>query len=137
LLDASAIVELLIDGRHREGADRVLDGFTGSEDVVLITAAHGQVEATHALRRLVRRGHLDADAGAAAVRTLRHLDFALDATGPRLERIWSLRDTMSPYDAAYAAAAEGFALPLHSTDRRLVRACAAAGIEAIHLDDLA
>ncbi len=43
---------------------------------------------------------------------------------------------MSTYDAAYAAAAEAFDRPLVTVDQRLLRACGAAGIVAIHLDEL-
>jgi len=60
----------------------------------------------------------------------------LDATAPRLRRIWSLRDRMSAYEAAYAAAAEAFGTQLLTVDRRLLRACHAAAISATHLDDL-
>jgi predicted nucleic acid-binding protein len=60
----------------------------------------------------------------------------LDATGPRLSRIWALRERMSAYDAAYAAAAQALAAPLITVDKRLLRACEEAGIAATHLDDL-
>jgi len=43
---------------------------------------------------------------------------------------------MSTYDAAYAAAAEAFDRPLVTVDERLFRSCEAAGIVAIHLDEL-
>jgi predicted nucleic acid-binding protein len=61
----------------------------------------------------------------------------LDATAPRIRRIWSLRDRMSAYDAAYAAAAEAFGASLLTVDGGLLRACHDAGIAAEHLDDLA
>jgi predicted nucleic acid-binding protein len=41
---------------------------------------------------------------------------------PLLERIWQLRDRLSPYDAAYVALAEALDLPLYTTDLRLARA---------------
>ncbi len=101
-----------------------------------MTAAHGLVEATSALRRLVRRDDLDAEAGAAAVAWLGDLEVVLDATAPRLRRIWALRERMSAYDAAYAAAAEAFGAPLISVDRRLRRACRDAEIRAVSLDEI-
>jgi predicted nucleic acid-binding protein len=54
-----------------------------------------------------------------------------------LRRIWSLRQTMSVYDAAYAALAEALERPLVSVDGRLLEACRQAGIPAVHLDDFA
>ncbi len=43
---------------------------------------------------------------------------------------------LSEENAAYAAAAEAFDRPLVAVDECLLRACGAAGIGAIHLDDL-
>lgn len=95
------------------------------------------VEAISALRRLTLTGALEADQGLAAVEWLGRLDLILDPTAPRRRRIWSLREGMTAYDAAYAAAAEALDAPLLSVDQRLIRACADASIPAIHLDELA
>lgn len=105
VLDASVLVELVIDGRHRRGADLLLDRYAAAPGLTLITAAHGLVEALSALRRLVRLGELSGREGEEAVDWLRAMDLVLDATGPRARRIWELREAMSAYDAAYAAAA--------------------------------
>lgn len=139
LLDASALVELVIDGRHRRGADALLARYAAAprQRPLLATAAHGLIEAVSALRRLVQRGALDATAGAQAVGWLGALDVALDPTGPRMRRVWTLREQMSAYDAAYAAAAEALDAPLVTVDARLQRACGDAGIPAHHLDALA
>jgi predicted nucleic acid-binding protein len=135
LVDASVLVELVVDGRHRAAADRLLDRIRDDGDLVLVTAAHGVVEAASAVRRLARRGVLDADQGASAVRWLGDFDVVLDPTSPRLPAIWTLRDTMTAYDAAYAAAADGLRLPLVTTDDRLRKACLAAGISCSHLSE--
>lgn len=83
------------------------------------------------------RSDLGPEEGATAIAWLTGLDLVLDATGPRARRIWALRDRMSAYDAAYAAAAEAFGVPLLTVDRRLLRACRSEGIAAMTLDDLA
>jgi predicted nucleic acid-binding protein len=101
-----------------------------------VSAAHGLIEAASAVRRLTQRDALAPEQGLAAIEWLSELDVVLDATGPRLRRIWSLRDRMSAYDAAYAAAAEAFDAPLVTVDDRLLRACHDAGIAAVHLDRL-
>jgi len=137
VLDASALVELVVAGRHRAAADRLLQRIATEPELVLITAAHGLVEAASALRGLVRGRHLSTDDGAAAIGWLRELDLVLDPSGPRLGRVWELRDRMSAYDASYAATAEALALPLITTDERLRRACDAAGILALALGDAA
>jgi predicted nucleic acid-binding protein len=135
--DASVLVELVVAGRHRRGADALLSRYAASPNLTLVSAAHGLVEALSAVRRLALRGELGAEDGLAAVGWLGELDLVLDATAPRARRIWSLRDRMSAYDAAYAAAADALDAPLVTVDQRLLRACGEAGIAAIGLDDLA
>lgn len=135
--DASALVELVIDGRHREGADALLSRYAASPPLTLVSAAHALIEAASALRRLSSQGALSADDGLRAVEWLASLDVVLDATGPRMRRIWELRDVMSAYDAAYAAVADAVGGPLLSVDAKLLRACEVAGISAMHLDELA
>lgn len=131
------LVELVVAGRHREGADALLSRYATSPRLTLISAAHGLIEAISAVRRLVSRDDLTSDDGLAAVAWLGGLDLVLDATAPRARRIWSLRDRMSADDAAYAAAAEAFDAPLVTVDLRLLRACRDTGIAAIGLDGLA
>lgn len=131
VLDASALVELVIEGDHRAGADEVLDRYRSG--AVLISAAHGPIESASALRRMTHLGALSPEEGRQAVDWLVELDIVLDAPAPRMRRIWALRDRMSAYDAAYAAAAEALGAPLITTDARLLEACQTAGIDATHL----
>jgi len=131
------LVELVIAGRHRRGADVLLARYAASPELTLISAAHGLIEAMSAVRRLTQRDVLRPEDGLAAVEWLGELDVVLDATAPRMRRIWSLRELMRAYDAAYAAAAEAFAAPLLTVDQGLLRACADAAIPAMHLDDSA
>lgn len=135
VLDASALVELVVAGEHRAGADVLLDRYKSDAGLVLISAAHALIDATSAIRRMTQHGPLRPEDGTRAVEWLGELNLVLDATGPRLRRIWMLRDQMSAYDAAYAAAAEAFEAPLLSTDKRLLCACQAADVPALHLSD--
>jgi predicted nucleic acid-binding protein len=130
------LVELVVAGRHRLGADVLLDRYAASPELTLVSAAHGLVEAISAVRGLTLRDVMAPEDGLAAVQWLGELDLVLDATAPRLRRIWSLRERMSAHDAAYAAAAEAFAAPLLTVDARLLRACRDAAIPAMHLDEL-
>ncbi|MFP5380362.1 MAG: type II toxin-antitoxin system VapC family toxin [Vicinamibacteria bacterium] len=134
--DASVLVELVIAGRHVDGADALLERYAATT-VTLVSAAHGPIEATSAIRRLVLRDELGDDDGSRALSRLAGLEIALDPPGPRLRDVWSLRARMSAYDAAYAAAARALGAPLVTADTRLLRACADAGIAARHLDELA
>jgi predicted nucleic acid-binding protein len=136
--DASVLVELVIDGRHRNGAEALLERYAEPQTrLTFVSAAHGLIEAASALQRLVRERAVTATDGAAAVRWLGELDIVLDSTAPRLARIWALRDRMGAYDAAYAAVAEAIDAPLLTADRRLLRACQHEGIPAEHIDELA
>lgn len=135
--DASVLVELVIAGRRRRGADVLLARYQATPNLTLASAAHGLVEAVSAVRLLVLRDALAPADGLAAVSWLSELDLVLDATAPRVRRIWSLRDRMSASDAAYAATAEAFDAPLVTVDQRLLRACREVGIAVVHLDDLA
>ncbi len=137
VVDASVLVEIVIGGRHADGAEALMTRFARTPRLTLVTAAHGLVETANALRKLVFRGVLTAEDGLAALEDLEALDLALDATAARLRRIWSLRDRMSAYDAAYAAVAEAMGAPLITVDERLCRACVDAGIPAMSLDELA
>lgn len=137
VVDASVLVELVIDGPHAAHADVLLTRYRDTERLTLVTAAHGLVEATNALRKLVLRGQLTANAAGSAVDALGTFDIALDATAARLRRIWSLRDRMNAHDAAYAAVAEAMGAPLITVDDRLRRACVDAGIPVMGLDELA
>lgn len=137
VLDSSVLVELVADGRHLAGADALLDRVETERPPTLVTAAHGIVEALNAIRRLEARGWIAGQAAHGAVEELRRFPLVVDDPAPRVSRIWSLRQSMSAYDAAYAAAAEALEAPLLTVDARLLRACQARGIPAIHLDDLA
>jgi predicted nucleic acid-binding protein len=128
----------VIDGRHRAGAEVLLERYAEPQTrLTFVSAAHGLIEATSALRRLVRQRVVTGEDGATALRWLGELDIVLDATAPRLPRIWALRDRMSACDAAYAAAAEAIDVPLLTADSRLLRACQHEGIPAEHIDELA
>lgn len=136
VVDASALVETVIDGRHRDGAEKLLSRYEAARTPIFVTAAHGLLEAASALRRLTAQRAISHEQGGAALRWLAELNLVLDATTPRLGRIWELRERMSAYDAAYAVAAEALKAPLITTDRHLLRACEGAEIDAVHLDDL-
>ncbi len=135
LLDASVLVEMLINGPWRAPATRLQGQLRRATAPVPMTASHALAEATNVVRRLSRRGALPGATADIAIGSLLDLDLVLDPPGARIPRAWELRHTMTPYDALYAAAAEALHLPLISTDERLLRACRAAEIPAIHLRD--
>jgi predicted nucleic acid-binding protein len=117
-LDASALVELLLGTAvGRTVAERI------ASPAVSLHAPHlADVEVAQALRRLVREGELDVDGAGAALADLRALDVERHAHEPLLDRVWSLRASLTAYDAVYVALAEALDATLLTCDGRLARA---------------
>src|SRR3954470_714726 len=86
VVDASVLVELVIAGRHRRGADVLLSRYATSPSLTFVSA-HGLIEALSAVRRLVLRADLTPEDGLGAVEWLVRLDLVLDATAPHARRI--------------------------------------------------
>ena len=120
VVDASALVAAVVDSsragpharQHLRGWRRVAP--------FLIDAETGQ-----ALRGLVLRGELDAEAAAAARRKAEGMIVRRHPHhGGLAERAWQLRDRLSFYDALYVALAESLECPLVTADARMSRALA-------------
>jgi predicted nucleic acid-binding protein len=73
------------------------------------------------LRRGVQRGRLSAVQAEATVTALSRLAVRRLRASPLQERVWQLRATHTPDDAAYVALAERLRAPLATSDRRLAR----------------
>ncbi len=118
VLDASAVVELLLGG---ERAEKVLPWFDQAEGH-LHAPGLLDVEVTQAFRRLVGAGALDARRGGLAVEILQELPVTRHPETPLLPRLWMLRHTFTAYDAAYVALAEALDCTLVTFDGRLAGA---------------
>jgi predicted nucleic acid-binding protein len=128
------VVEFLAPGRHGQMADRLVGGLAWPDPVELFAPDLLLLEVANVLRRLSEAKALSHAAADRAVSRLPHLAIATIAAGALLEEAWSLRRRMTVYDGAYAGLSRALARPLVTTDHRLVRACAGAGIEAFALD---
>jgi predicted nucleic acid-binding protein len=122
VVDTSAVLEALISVTPDASLRTRL-----AEDGDLHAPHVLDVEVLHALRGLVRGGQLHADRAADA--RVDFADLAVTRYGhqPLADRIWSLRDNLSAYDAAFVALAETLEVPLITCDARLT---AAPGIAA-------
>ncbi len=81
-----------------------------------------QVECTNVLRRLTTSGKIiDLDASMAH-RDLMLLPISLFPFEPFAERVWTLRNNLSSYDAWYVAVAESLNIPLATLDIKLTNA---------------
>lgn len=118
VLDASALVELLLGTEAgQQVAMRIADPEIG------VHVPHlADIEVAHVLRRYASSGELDADEAADAIEDLQALDLQRHAHEPLLERVWSLRQNLSAYDAVYVALAEVLDAVVLTCDARLARA---------------
>jgi len=80
------------------------------------------VEAVHALRRLVRRGDLSLERALAARQDLRDLTIIRYPHVALVDRMWDLREHLTAYEAAFVALSEALGVPLITADARLARA---------------
>lgn len=117
VLDASAIVELLLDTAAGRRVAILLE-----DPALAIHVPHlVDVEVASALRRLARDGSIDADEAEAALDDLRALDLQRHSHEPLLDRVWALRENLTAYDAIYIALAEALDGTLITFDAKLAR----------------
>ncbi|RZV41755.1 MAG: PIN domain-containing protein [Acidimicrobiia bacterium] len=116
--DASVLLEALVGGGPRA---EVVRGRLGVARQVHVP--HGvDLEVAHALRRLVARELVGEALAVTAIDQLQRLPLNRYPHVPFLDRIWELRATVTPYDAAYVALAEAVDAPLITLDQRLAGA---------------
>lgn len=117
VLDASALLLALVDDGARGAAARArLAG------AILAAPELVDLEVTAVLRRQLLAGHLDQRRAELALADLSRLPIERAAHLPLLPRIWSLRENVSAYDAAYVALAELLDAELLTADARLAAA---------------
>ena len=115
VLDASGAMEFLLNtDRGRRVGARLANG------AELVHAPHLiDVEIAHVLRRYVLDGTFDERRAARALHHWRQLDVERYPHEPFLDRVWSLRNSVTAYDAIYVALAETLGELLVTGDRRL------------------
>lgn len=116
VIDTSALVHLLV-GEDRDPAlvERLAaDGALSAPHLI-------DIELLNALRGLVRGRKISADL--AAVARMDYADLALERHrhDHLADRIWDVRNSLTPYDAAFAVLAEMLDVPLITCDRKLAR----------------
>ena len=117
VLDASAALEVLLKTpRGLHAAAQVLSPIESLHAPHLL-----DVEFVQALRRLTQASALDARMARQAIDDLLDLQLIRHEHDALLPRIWELRTSVSAYDAAYIALAEGLDTPLFTCDAKLAR----------------
>lgn len=115
--DASAIVDLLAGAPNARAISGALAPFPEID-----VPEHFHVEAISALRGMLLRGDIAADHAERALQLLPELRVVRHSIEPLARRIWSMRDTLTAYDAAYLAVAQNIDAQLLTTDRGLAAA---------------
>ena len=123
VVDASAVIARLAGRPPSPELARRLDAEDELHAPHLI-----DVEVLSALRGLVLGGKMTVGRAAAARRDLRDLAFVRYGHAPLADRMWSLRSSLTAYDAAYVALASTLGARLVTCDARLA-AGAASGAE--------
>lgn len=118
VVDASVLTAFYAadDPRRAAVAARLAVGDT------LFAPAHVDAEVVSALRGIARHSPGLRSAVPAALRHLAGFPIQRLPLAPLLERMWELRDNVTPYDAAYVALAERLAGPLLTCDVKLAAA---------------
>lgn len=117
VVDSSVLVAALVDtGTQGEWAESVVsrDSLHAPELIM--------VETTNILRRLELAKQITTAEANSAQEDLMQLDVELLPFEPFADRVWSLRHSVTSYDAWYVAVAEALKLPLATLDARLTRA---------------
>ena len=118
VVDASAVLELLLrTARGLKVQERVLVSRESLHAPHLI-----DIEVTQTLRRLVNLKELSPVRAQQALEDHLALNIKRAEHKDLLERVWTLRDSVSAYDAAYVVLAEVLEAPFITCDAKLARA---------------
>lgn len=117
VLDASVVTDAVaVAGGPGDVARRLV----AAEARLHVPAVLG-AEVASALRAMLRRGDLDAGEARSALLRATAMRARRYPFEPFVARVWELRDTVTVYDAWYAALAEMLDAPLVTADERLRR----------------
>jgi predicted nucleic acid-binding protein len=116
VIDASALVELLLRSTTGGRVERAVG------DAELVAPDLVNPEVVQSLRGLERGGKLTAARASTALARLAESEIGRIPTRVLLQDVWSLRATLSSYDACYVALARALNCPLITTDASLRRA---------------
>jgi predicted nucleic acid-binding protein len=117
VIDASALVEALLEGPGGRAAGRLLGSGERLQAPHLI-----DVEVAQVIRRIQADGRMDLRRAEQAIEDLAEFPLARRPHTLLLPRIWELRSNLTAYDAVYVALAEALDAPLITRDARLARA---------------
>lgn len=118
VLDTSAAIELLLALPLAGQVQQHLE----AQNWQIAAPQLLSIEILQVLRRRVQAGYNSIEEAEQAISIFSDLGIRLFDHAPLLARIWRLRDTVTAYDAAFVALAEGLDVPLLTADARLAHA---------------
>jgi len=118
VVDASALIEVLL----RTPASIVVESRLFAPGQTLHAPHVLDIEVAQVIRKYAARGEIDAERGRLALNDLGDLRMQRYPHDFLLPRIWSLRNNVTAYDAAYIALAEALNAVLLTRDHRLAGA---------------
>jgi predicted nucleic acid-binding protein len=118
VIDASAVLELLL----QTPPGNLVEARVFSRGETLHAPHLIDLEVAQVLRRYATLGDMDPFRGQQALEDLADLPLTRYPHRLFLPRIWTLRDNLTAYDAAYTALSESLPAPLLTRDRRLATA---------------
>lgn len=135
VIDASAVVEYLVELTHTDAATRLFR-LAGGGRVELWAPDLVFPEAVSALRKLARLGAIPESSAGDAVDHLGRLPIAATGTTPLLPAVWGMRAFLTPYDACYVALADELAATFVTGERDLALELRRRRKSALYLGDL-
>lgn len=116
VLDASVALELFLRDREADAGlrHRVLTGSSAAPELL-------DLDVCNVIRKMVIRGEVSVGEATEALRDIRDAPVLRIAHRHLVDRVWTLRDDVSAYDAAYVALAEIVDVPLITCDARMGR----------------
>ena len=135
VVDASVVVEYLVDLGHAAAATRVVrSGLDTAAELWAPDLVFSEVAS--AASRLVRKKAISVAEGTRVVRQLAQLPLQVTTTGPLIEEAWQMRERLTIYDACYAVLARRLGGCLVTGDKKLARAVRGGKLRVWTLDEI-
>ena len=122
VVDASVVVEYLVELTHTEAATRVFRGLIDAPGRVLWAPDLIYSECTSALRKLVALKRITRAHARERIGQLVRLPLAIARSQALIADAFELTEALTAYDAVYAALARRLGAPLITADAKLGRA---------------
>ena len=119
VVDASVVVHILIEGQK---AEKFIDDI--SVHGAFLAPELIYLEVLNAIRHHLNLKKINARQAENAVLDLQNFPLTLQPVHHKLQRIWSLHNNITPYDAAYVVLAAELGVPLLTRDKKLAQAVA-------------